>query len=88
MNINIHTTLLLFLGRTLFTETFFPPVQFQCHKVAFTADVSLMYRLVLLHKVQCDLHRLVWRVDPQQAFTDFWMTRLTFGFLPRLLQPK
>ena len=39
-----------------------------------------MYRAVLLPEHQCDLHRFVWREDPQQPLKNYRMTRFTFGF--------
>ena len=35
--------------------------------------------MVLLPKHQRDLHRFLWREDPQQPIKDYRMTRLTFG---------
>ena len=54
-------------------------LRFRQHKVALTADVSRMYRAVLLPKEQRDLHRFLWREDPHQPVKDYRMTRLTFG---------
>ena len=43
------------------------------------ADVSRMYRAVLLAEPDKDLHRFVWRDDPKKLLTDYRMTRITFG---------
>ena len=54
-------------------------LRFRCHRIRLTADVSRMYRAVLLHKDQRDLHRFVWRRDPRESLQDCRMNRLTFG---------
>ena len=52
---------------------------FRRHRIALTTDVSRMYRVVLLPKHQRDLHRFMWRENPQQSLKDYRMMRLTFG---------
>ena len=48
--------------------------QLRRRKVALTKDGT-----VLLPDSQCDLHRFVWREDPERPLVDVQMTRLTFG---------
>ena len=38
-----------------------------------------MYCAVLLPNLECDLHRFVWKEDPEWPLVDYRMTRLTFG---------
>ena len=52
---------------------------FRRHRVALTTDVSRMYRAALLPKHQHDLHRFMWRKDPQETLKDYGMTRLAIG---------
>ena len=52
---------------------------FRRHKVALTTDVSRMYCTVLLPNSQCDLHRFIWREDPEWPLVGYQMARLTFG---------
>ena len=54
-------------------------IRFRCHRVALIADVSRMYRAVLLTEADKDLHRFVWRSDPNEQLRDYRMTRITFG---------
>ena len=54
-------------------------IRFRRHKVAMAADVSKMYRAVLLSEDQRDLHRFLWRGNCTQPMRDYRMTRLTFG---------
>ena len=41
-------------------------------------DVSWMYCTVLLPNSQHNLHRFIWREDPERPLVDYWMTGLTF----------
>ena len=43
------------------------------------ADVSRMYRAILLTKYNKDLHRFVWQDNPNGQLHDYQMTHLTFG---------
>ena len=69
----------LLIGPTVHSPLIDVLLRFRQHKVALTTDVSRMYRAVLLPKDQRDLHRFVWRDDPNQRVKDYRMTRLTFG---------
>ena len=40
-------------------------LKFRCYPVAINADISKMYREVLLHPADKDLHRFVWRASPE-----------------------
>ena len=54
-------------------------LQFRTHRVALTTDVSKMYRAVELTPPDRDLHRFVWRNNPNLPLLDYRMTRVTFG---------
>lgn len=51
---------------------------FQTHRIALTADVSKLYCTVKLTDEDKDLHRFVWRKDPDYHLLDYRMTRVTF----------
>ena len=54
-------------------------VKFRTYPIAVTADISKMYREVSLSAPDKDLHRFLWRAHPDEAITDYRMTRVTFG---------
>ena len=54
---------------------------FRFHRIALTTDVSRMYRVVELIEDDKDLHRFVWRQDPDKPLQDYRMTRVTFRSL-------
>ena len=54
-------------------------LRFRSHRVALTADISRMYRAIELVPADRDLHRFVWRKNPNETLHDYRMTRVTFG---------
>ena len=53
-------------------------LKFRCYAIALNADISKMYREVLLHPADKDLHRFVWRASPTDPVSEYRMCRLTF----------
>jgi len=56
-------------------------VRFRQFKVGMTADISKMFREVLIHPQERDLHRFILRQD-DDSLVDCRMKRLTFGIKP------
>ena len=54
-------------------------LQFCLHSIALSADISKMYRAVHLNPNDRDLHRFLWREEPNAPLVDYRMTRVTFG---------
>ena len=55
--------------------TVLPPLvdvllRFRQFKIALTSDVSRMYRAVRIPDNQKDLHRFLWREDPEESIMD------------------
>ena len=69
----------LLVGPTVHAPLLDVLLRFRCHRVALATDISRMYRAVSLPPDQRDLHRFVWRRNPNEALRDYRMTRLTFG---------
>ena len=69
----------LLIGPTVHAPLVDVLLRFRRHKIALVADVSKMYRAVLLPDYQRDLHRFVWRDSPDEPLVDYRMKRLTFG---------
>ncbi|GFW43055.1 uncharacterized protein TNCV_1474501 [Trichonephila clavipes] len=49
------------------------------HPYAFTADVKMMYRMVLIHKSQQPLVRILWKGSPEDKVKTFEMKTVTYG---------
>ena len=69
----------LLVGPTMHSSLVNVLLHFRLHWVALTTDVSKNYCAVLLHPMNCDLHRFVWRKHHNDTLFDYHMTRLTFG---------
>ena len=54
-------------------------IRFRSYKVALSADIGKMYREVNLSQPDRQLHRFLWREQPDQPIKDYCMNRVTFG---------
>ena len=70
---------LLLVGPTVHSPLIDVLLRFRLQRVALTADVSKMYRVIELANQDRDLHRFIWRRSPDQPLQDYRMTRVTFG---------
>lgn len=70
---------LLLIGPTVHSSLVEVLLRFRLYRVALITDVSRMYRAVSLPQSDRDLHRFVWRRNPNEPLTDYRMTRVTFG---------
>ena len=75
--VSLNDTLLV--GPTIHPPLVDVLLHFHLYPVAFTADVSKMYRAIELTDNDKDLHRFVWRSHPNDPLKDFRTTRVTFG---------
>ena len=75
--VSLNDTLLV--GHTVHSSLADVLLRFRLHKVALVSDVSKMYRAIKLADPDKDLHRFVWRNNPNEPLTDYRMTRVTFG---------
>ena len=75
--LSLNSTLMI--GPTVHPSLFDVLIRFRSHRIAMIADVSRMYRAVLLAEPDKNLHRFVWHDDPKKPLTDYRMTHITFG---------
>ena len=54
-------------------------LRFRTYRVAVTADISKMYREILLHLGDRQLHRFLWRPGQEGPLQAYCMNRVTFG---------
>ena len=72
--ISLNDTLMV--GPTVHPSLVEVLLRFRMHRIAL---VSKMYKAIQLPVSDRDLHRFVWRSNPQEPINDFRMTRVTFG---------
>ncbi|GFW68414.1 uncharacterized protein TNCV_1191131 [Trichonephila clavipes] len=51
------------------------------HPYAFTADVKMMYRMILIHESQQPLLRILWKESPEDPVKTFEMKTVTYGMV-------
>ena len=54
-------------------------LRFRFYRIVLTTNFSQMYRTVQLTPSDYDLHKFVWRSDPNEPLQNHRMTHLTFG---------
>ena len=54
-------------------------IRFRKYRVAVSADISKMYREVILSEPDRQLHRFLWRAQTDQPLETYHMNRVTFG---------
>ena len=54
-------------------------LKFRTYQIAMNADITKMYREVLLEPADRDLHRFLWRETPSDPLEEYRMCRVTFG---------
>ena len=74
--ISLNDTLLT--GPTLFPNLDTILLRFRTYPGAVSADISKMYRAVELAEADRDLHRFLWRANPEDNIQEYRMTRVTF----------
>ena len=70
---------LLYAGPTLHPPLDQILIRFRTFRVALSADVAKMYREIMLHPKDRQLHRFLWRANPEDQVQTYCMNRLTFG---------
>ena len=70
---------MMLVGPTVHSSLWEVLLRYRLHRVAIMADVSRMYRAVLLDAADKDLHRFVWRYSQSEPLRDYQMNRVTFG---------
>ena len=69
----------LMVGPTVHSSLVDVLLRFRLNRIALTADVSKMYRAIVLPPEDRDYHRFLWRNNMDEGLKDYWMTRVTFG---------
>ncbi|XP_055910668.1 uncharacterized protein LOC129945032 [Eupeodes corollae] len=54
-------------------------MRFRRHRIAISADIKMMFRMVKIAKEQWDLQRIYWRESPQERLKEYWLTVVTYG---------
>ncbi|XP_018397196.1 PREDICTED: uncharacterized protein LOC108775361 [Cyphomyrmex costatus] len=72
----------LLVGPTIQEDLFSHLVRFRTFRYAMTADITKMYRQILVDESQRHLQRIFWRNAPQDELRIFELLTLTYGTAP------
>ncbi|XP_055843101.1 uncharacterized protein LOC129909944 [Episyrphus balteatus] len=54
-------------------------MRFRRHRIAISAHIKMMFRMVKIAKEQWDLQRIFWRENPKERLKEYWLTVVTYG---------
>lgn len=69
----------LMIGSTVQDDLFSIILRFRLYKYIFAADITKMYRQILVQSNQTDLQRILWRNAPEEQIKEFRLTTVTYG---------
>lgn len=78
--LSLNDTLLV--GPTIQQDLFSILVRFRTFQYAMTADITKMYRQVLIDETQRSLQRIFWRDSPRDELKTYELLTLTYGMAP------
>lgn len=70
---------ILMIGPTIQPDLFTILLQFRQHRVAFTADITKMYRCIWVKESDRHLQCVLWREKPDQPVETYQLNTLTYG---------
>ncbi|XP_055621978.1 uncharacterized protein LOC129765590 [Toxorhynchites rutilus septentrionalis] len=72
----------LLTGPTIQDELLDLMLRFRKHLIALVADVTKMYRQILIHLDDIPLQRILWRCDPSEPIQVYELLTVTYGLSP------
>lgn len=76
---NVSLNDILYIGPNLLVNLIAILITFRIFPIAFTADISMMYRTINLLPKYWDLQRIVWRKNPSDILKTYQLTTVTYG---------
>ncbi|XP_050528231.1 uncharacterized protein LOC126898334 [Daktulosphaira vitifoliae] len=70
---------IMMIGPTVQSDLATILIKFRVHKIAFCADLTKMYRQILVDPQDRDLQRIVWRNQPHESLQHFKLRTVTYG---------
>ena len=72
----------LLIGPNIQSNLYSILLRFRQHKIAVTADISQMYRQILVHPEHHDYQRFLWRFEENAPIETYRLKTVTFGVAP------
>ncbi|XP_039299277.1 uncharacterized protein LOC120355056 isoform X4 [Nilaparvata lugens] len=81
-NTGISLNEALHVGHTVQPELFDIVLRFRTHRVAFIADITKMYRQILVHPEDRNLQRIFWRSNVNDPIQEYVLNTVSYGTSP------
>ncbi|XP_011858442.1 PREDICTED: uncharacterized protein LOC105555996 [Vollenhovia emeryi] len=72
----------LYKGPVIQSDLFDLIIRFRCYKYVLCADISKMYRQILVHEEQIALQSILWREEPESKIEEMELLTVTYGTKP------
>lgn len=69
----------LMVGPKIQRDLFQILISFRLYKIAVTADVEKMFRMILMDKKDRNYQRILWRENPSEPIRHYWLNTVTYG---------
>lgn len=69
----------LMVGPTIQDDLFTTVLRFRSFKYAFTADITKMYRQILMHPKDSNFQRIIWRKSSDEPYDHYRLTTVAYG---------
>lgn len=73
---------ILAVGPTIQDDLFSIIVRFRTHNYVLSADITKMYRQILVDETQTPLQRILWRDNPNESIQTYELLTVTYGTSP------
>ena len=73
---------MLLIGPNIQSSLYSILLRVRQHKIAVTADISQMYRQILVHPEHHDYQRFLWRFEENAPIETYRLKTVTFGVAP------
>jgi hypothetical protein len=70
---------ILLVGPTVHPDLYSIVLRFRTHQVCFLADITKMYRQIIVHPRDRDLQRILWRNSHDSPIQEYQLTTVTYG---------
>lgn len=72
----------LLTGPTLQSELFDTIIKFRSHLIAFSGDIEMMYKQILIHPDDRKYQRIIWRSNSNDPINHYELDTVTYGTGP------
>ncbi|XP_029173511.1 uncharacterized protein LOC114942335 [Nylanderia fulva] len=87
MNNGISLNDLLLTGPKLQTDLLSIIMRWRTHRLVLVADIAKMFRQIMVHPIDTDFQRILWRPHPDEPVAHYRLLTVTYDTVQRLIYP-